>query len=138
MLKRSPGKMPLDPKIVAQYWIANWDESTERREKELSTWVSDVFYTAMDLDADYSMQLVEAIHAADPEQKFVEVFAAGPVEDLLAHHGPNVIDRIIEKARVDPTFAHVLGGVWQNSMLDEVWERVKVARVTTKWADPAP
>ena len=83
--------MPLDPKIVAQYWIAHWDDNTSRHEKELGSWVNDVFYSAMELDADYSLQLIEAIHEADSSQKFTEVFAAGPVEDLLAHHGPEAV-----------------------------------------------
>jgi len=129
--------MPLDPKIVAQYWIAHWDDNTSRHEKELGSWVNDVFYSAMELDADYSLQLIEAIHEADSSQKFTEVFAAGPVEDLLAHHGPEVIDRIEEKARKDSSFSHVLGGVWQNSMLDSIWDRVKQARSTEGWADAA-
>ena len=99
--------------------------------------MNDVFYSAMELDADYSLQLIEAIHEADSSQKFTEVFAAGPVEDLLAHHGPEVIDRIEEKARKDSSFSHVLGGVWQNSMLDSIWDRVKQARSTEGWADAA-
>ena len=129
--------MPLNPKIVAQYWIANWSDSTSKHEKEMASWVNDVFYMAMERDSDYSFQLIEAIHELNSEQKFDEVFAAGPVEDLLAHHGPEIIERIEEKARKDPSFAHVLGGVWQNSMTESIWERVKIVRDTAKWVDSA-
>ena len=127
--------MPLEPSIVAKFWIAKWDENTTNHEKELISWVDDLFYSAMEHDADYSFQLIEAIHDADSAQRFTEVFAAGPIEELLVHHGLEVIERILTKARKDPSFAHVLGGVWKNSMSEDVWEALKQARSTNSWAD---
>lgn len=128
--------MLLDPKIVAQFWLSHWDKSIPERERELSSWVNDLLRDAIWKDAEYSLAIVEAIHEADHEQKRIEVFSAGPVEDLLAHHGDAVIDRIEQKARSDKAFAQVLGGVWQNSMTDEIWNRVKAVRDTSIWADP--
>ena len=54
--------------------------------------------------------------------------AAGPLETLLAWHGPQVIDRVEDQARVDPRFRHLLGGVWRHGMSDGVWDRVVSAR----------
>lgn len=127
--------MPLDPKIAASFWTASWDKSTTKHEKQLISWVDDLFSSATHHDAEYALQLVLAIHEADTEQKFTEVFAAGPVEDLLAYQGSKVIDRVVSKAKTDSSFAHVLGGVWKNSMQDDIWEAIKEVRDTTQWAD---
>jgi hypothetical protein len=56
--------------------------------------------------------------------------AAGPLEDLIEYHGPEVIDRIELEARDNPEFRRLLGGVWQSST-PEVWARVEMARQAT-------
>lgn len=53
--------------------------------------------------------------------------AAGPLEDLLASAGPKYIDEVEELARKDPKFRKLLGGVWQNDINDDLWNRVKKA-----------
>src|SRR6476646_10358489 len=52
----------------------------------------------------------------------IAVLAAGPLEDLLALHGPEFIDRVESEAARNPRLNHLLGGVWQNRMLQEIWE----------------
>ena len=56
------------------------------------------------------------------------VLAAGPLEDLLAVHGLQFIERVEREAERSPRFNHLLGGVWQNQMSQEIWERVQKAR----------
>ncbi len=56
------------------------------------------------------------------------VLAAGPLEDLLAVHGSQFIERVEHEAQRNPRFNHLLGGVWQNEMAREIWERVQKAR----------
>ena len=51
--------------------------------------------------------------------------AAGPMEDLLAQHGRDFIDRVEAEAKINGRFKHLLGGVWQNDMDDALWERVQ-------------
>lgn len=58
--------------------------------------------------------------------------AAGPLEELLSFHGSEFIERIEAEARVNPKFAHVLGGVWKYQMTDDIW-----ARVQQVWGVPA-
>lgn len=55
--------------------------------------------------------------------------AAGPLEDLLSSNGPQYIDRVELLARRDPKFNYLLGGVWQQGMTNDVWERVQRARL---------
>lgn len=54
--------------------------------------------------------------------------AAGPVESLLTWHGRLFIERIESEAATNSRFNHLLGGVWQNDMPPEIWERVQKAR----------
>ena len=56
------------------------------------------------------------------------VLAAGPLEDLLALHGAQFIERVEAEAVRNPRFNHLLGGVWQNRVSQETWERVQTAR----------
>jgi hypothetical protein len=58
----------------------------------------------------------------------LSVLAAGPLEDLLAVHGPQFIERVESEAARSSRFNHLLGGVWQNQMPQEIWERVQKAR----------
>ena len=58
----------------------------------------------------------------------IAVLAAGPLEDLLAYHGPAFIDRVEKEARVHRAFRHLLGGVWRSSIAEPVWRRVQAIR----------
>lgn len=51
--------------------------------------------------------------------------AAGPLEDLLSHHGGDFIERVEAVAATNQKFAHLLGGVWQFQMTNEIWNRVQ-------------
>lgn len=57
--------------------------------------------------------------------------AAGPIEDLLASHSKDFLSRILELAEQDERFNHLLGGVWQNEMDDDTWNKIQRVRKTT-------
>jgi len=58
----------------------------------------------------------------------IALLAAGPLEDVLAHHGEAFIDRVEREARVYRAFRHLLGGVWRNSIPEPVWIRIQKIR----------
>ena len=64
----------------------------------------------------------------DLTEEQTAVLAAGPLEDLLAQHGSQFIERIEHEAQRSPRFNHLLGGVWRHEMPLEIWERVQKAR----------
>jgi len=127
--------MKLDPKLIAQGWHDLHASKLSKKERALGQWAEEALREAIYHDGVYAFEIISAIHDLDSEQKCIEIFSAGPIEDMLAYQGPTVINLIDKKARQDPSFAHVLGGVWQNSMTDEIWERVKAVRRTDSWAD---
>lgn len=53
--------------------------------------------------------------------------AAGPLEDLLSHHGSEFIDRIGAEAKIDRRLAWMLSILYQGNITDSVWERVQLA-----------
>lgn len=56
--------------------------------------------------------------------------AAGALEDIIADHGPAVIERVEELARGSARFRYMLSGVWTRGQdpAGEVWQRVLKAR----------
>jgi hypothetical protein len=58
----------------------------------------------------------------------LSLLAAGPLEDLLASHGAQFIERVEQEAACSPSFNRLLGGVWQNQMSQDIWSRVQKAR----------
>ncbi|MFD1508989.1 DUF6869 domain-containing protein [Lacimonas salitolerans] len=62
----------------------------------------------------------------------VAMLAAGPLEDLLATHGPALIDRIETLGPTTPRLRFALSGTWPDRINPLVWARVQAAR------DPGP
>lgn len=58
--------------------------------------------------------------------------AGGLLEDLLAKHGPQFIDRIESAAKTNEGFRELLTGVWRNTIDNVVWERVERLRAESK------
>jgi hypothetical protein len=116
---------------LADNWIKYWlaPEGSPEREK---------YAGATDLQWEYQEPetlwlLILEIHHRDQSATIQQVLSAGPVEDLLARHGENFVDRIEAEARKDPLFAKLLGGVWQNRMSDAVWKRVQAVWDRRGW-----
>jgi len=54
--------------------------------------------------------------------------AASPLEDLLSKDGPAFIDRVEQRAAVNPKFRRALGMLKRLGMTDDVWRRVQAAK----------
>ena len=129
--------MPIDPDQltthdIARHWIAKWslevddpepdyDHMLFDRDIEPSKWLAAVAVT------------LELIPPEDDDpDNLLGNLAAGPLEDLLAYHGSEMIDEVELLARRNPDFSYLLGGVWQNLMSDDVWKRVQAA-ASRRW-----
>ena len=108
-------------------------------EELVSKWLSGEDYTMLDAiipplgDPEAAWQAVLRIMKRDLSEDQQALLAAGPIEDLLAWHGAQFIDRIEAEARRSPAFAHILGGVWRQEMPAEIWRRVESARGGKVW-----
>jgi hypothetical protein len=109
-------------------WIAATD--ADRSDCDPNWWaIEQVILWDVDRQGEPLWQFIVAAYKRDLSDKALGSLAAGALEDLLANHGPEYIERVEELARKDPKFNYLLGGVWRNSMTDAVWERIQAARL---------
>ena len=117
---------------LADNWIRCRYAPRGSAEAEATAWATDLYDLEYD-DPETLWLLILAIHAKDQSWRIRKVLSAGPVEDLLAKHGERFIDRVETEARKNPKFAKLLGGVWMNSMTDEIWSRVQAVWDRRGW-----
>lgn len=129
--------MTISPEQVASDWItlARYGSRDAPDDVHDRGWVIyDLAYSDPELAWRAILEVVLRYSEADLfSEEMTEVkriignTAAGPLEDLLAEHGPAFVDAIEAKSRQDRRVFWMLGCVWQNSMTDEVWARVQCA-----------
>jgi hypothetical protein len=109
---------------VAEGWI-RYQLAAEGSTEQEDNW--DSVSTVFDIRAgnpDVLWQLILAIHSRNQSDDVRGVLSAGPLGDLLAHHGTAFIKVIEQQADLDPEFGSLLDGVYRRSMDDDVWRRV--------------
>ena len=74
---------------------------------------------------EHAWQAILATVADARAKPYLGTLAAGPMEDLLCYHGNKFIERVEAEAKSNPEFAWVLGGVWQSTMAENIWQRVQ-------------
>ena len=121
---------------LADAWLEYWHAPRGSPIRERLAWASD---RVMDLryeeQPEELWRLILLLHRKDHSSFIQQAPFAGPVEDLLAKHGEAVIERIELEAHADPSFAELLGGVWQNTMSGAVWARVQAVWDRRGWDD---
>jgi hypothetical protein len=70
-------------------------------------------------------QLILTIWSLDQSTPTRQSLSAGLIEELLCYHGDLMIHHIERQAKADRSFATLLGAVRQNTMPDEVWNRLQ-------------
>lgn len=114
---------------IVDAWIAGQNAEEGSSEREANWWaISEVMDCSLDVQGEHLWRFITAVYKRHLSDKAKSVLAAGPLEDLLAKQGPEYIERVEELARRVPDFNFLLGGVWRNSMTDQVWERVQKIR----------
>ncbi|RBP47004.1 hypothetical protein DFR28_1157 [Arenicella xantha] len=83
-------------------------------------------------EPEISWKAILEIMSRGPNERVIGALSAGPLEDIIHYHGDAFIERIEEQARNDPSFRHLLGGVWRGGSI-EIWNRVIKARNYKSW-----
>jgi hypothetical protein len=117
----------------AESWIAFMKAPENSEEYKALFWVIDRSYDLMYEEPNEIWRLILKVLSLNNSNEIQEILSAGLLEDLLSKHGAAMIDRIEKEAKSNPLFANLLGGVWQNSMTDEVWARVQVVWNRSGW-----
>jgi hypothetical protein len=120
----------VDLELIAG-WIALANSDSGTVEHARHFWAFD-HVTDMRNNPEQIWNFVLAVLAADQSRRVLAILAAGPLEDLLVDH-PAMITRVEREARANPQFARLLGGVWQNRMPADVWQRVQAVWDRRGW-----
>ena len=110
---------------LARTWIAL--QTTPRHAPEYNSlfWSFEQTYDLVREDPVEAWNLVLAIWALDQSPQIRQSLSAGPIEGLLCYHGKFIIPHIERQAKADPSFARLLGAVGQNTMPDNIWNRLQ-------------
>jgi len=115
---------------LAEEWVAHWSRP-DRSSSDGSAGASAVDWELPreqpELCWNVILEIVSRIEP-EPSNRLFQVLAAGPLEDLLANHGAEFIERVKQPAANDPRFARLLGGVWRNTMTSEVWSAIQASK----------
>ena len=109
--------------FVSAYVASARTRDSKRRESQF--WTFDIFANASLEDPDLCWTMILAVLARDQSDEVLSSIAAGPMEELLAEHGPRMLPLVEAKWRQDAIFRRMLHGVWRHGMKQEVWARVQ-------------
>jgi hypothetical protein len=115
---------PIDIHRVAQDWVTY--HLLRRREQENSRYFCafEKLYDMVRGEPEEAWMIMEQIRRLDSSDSILANLAAGPMEDLLVHHGNQFIERIETLARKDAIFRKMLGAVWRNKISEDIWKRL--------------
>jgi hypothetical protein len=123
----SPAEDELDRIVDA--WIAYYTAAKGSPERKENWWAVETEMNWMaDSQAELLWEFVNVAYKRELPDNVIAALAAGPLENLLADHGPQYIDRVVTLARQAPKFNYLLGGVWKGRMPDEVWKLIEAIR----------
>lgn len=97
------------------------------------SWADDLILSLTARAPDQLWDIILTILDKDPPMSVLAVLAAGPLEDYLATNKEKFIVNVENRAKEDPKFASLLGGVWQNAMTEETWTRVQKVWDRSGW-----
>jgi hypothetical protein len=104
-------------------WFSEWKPG-----KPIYGWATELLVHLIEDEPEVAWELILALIERAPEEEAIGWVAAGPLEDLLCHHGLDVIDKAETLAAADPRFKKCLAGVWGSNRMDpSVYERVCLA-----------
>ncbi|GAA4360084.1 DUF6869 domain-containing protein [Kangiella marina] len=131
----------IELETIANDFIKYYEEAADTQTANLyNLSQSSPYFWAEELIMDLTFEspdklwpIILAIFAKKPPQSVIEVLAAGPLEDYLATNNEEFIVNVENRAKEDPKFASLLGGVWQNGMTEETWTRVQKVWDRSGW-----
>ena len=120
------------PADIATHWISKWAaEGGPSGESDGNDLDWDLPRKDPRLCLDSILQVLGRI-PTNPENKHFQVLAAGPLEDLLVHHGITFVDEIEILARRSPAFRALLNGIWTSRVNPQVVTQLSKYR-STQW-----
>lgn len=111
---------------LVKTWIALQRAPYDSEEYHRLFWAHQQLSDLCDESPDKCWEIITQI--LQEERDDVEILAnlaAGPLEDLLVKHGKQIINRVEKEAQTNEDFRKLLGSIWKNKIVDDVWSRLK-------------
>jgi hypothetical protein len=106
-------------------WIALHHADKKSPEYDKHFWaVREVWQLSRKLP-DTCLEFINEVRRQDGSELILASLAAGPLEDVLVHYGPQLVEQVEALARKDVQFRKLLGAVWRNNIAEDVWVRVQ-------------
>ncbi|GIK82203.1 MAG: hypothetical protein H3C55_09925 [Pseudorhodoplanes sp.] len=110
------------------YWTARLADAEPDPSDE---WISDCVSHLERNDGPAALLFIVFALERVRSAEMLAVHAAGPLENVLDHCGPEIIEAVEGLARRSPKFRLMLSGVWgRNRIAPEIWERICVTVAT--------
>lgn len=109
-------------------WIRLQNEYAAKKPLNRLLWAHAALDEVCDRDPERCWQLIERILEHDSSDFIIGNLAAGPLEDLLCRHGPQVIEAIERAALNCQKIRVLLSGVWRNVIDEDVWDRIQTLK----------
>src|SRR5215469_9301738 len=111
---------------LARRWLVN--QRSTHQKPDAADWADpDAFDDVLDLmmgdEPDMAWQVVMAMWQLAESEQDQRGIAVGPLEDLLHHHGAELLGRVEAIVAADPTFRWVLRGIYTHSPITELVSR---------------
>jgi hypothetical protein len=113
-------------------WIAMHEHYRDKGVDDNYFWAFEKLDNLCKNTPELAWEIILGILEADSSESILENLSAGPLEDLLVYHGESVIEFVEVQAEKDPVFRKLLGGVWENAISADVWDRVQ-RLVEVRW-----
>ena len=121
-----------DDAELAMAWTTLHETSGQARSDSTLFWAWEALDEICRRDPERCLAIIAEIVGRSASDIVLANVAAGPLEDLLVRHGQQIVDRVVARARTDPRWRKLLGGVWQNAMDDAVWAKIQLV-ATPRW-----
>jgi hypothetical protein len=115
---------------IAAGWIRMQRTRSDLAENDEHFWSVEAIHELCRVDPERCWRVLAEIRSQDDSDDILGMWAAGPLEDLLAYWGGMFIDRFETLATTDGRFRMALGMVWRNDIAEDVWQRVQRAAST--------
>ena len=112
-------------------WIKFCQDGMSRggdlKENDENYWAAKILDNLTRIDPESAWEIIEQLVARTQDHAVLACIGSGPLENLLAKHGRDFVDRVVQKINDDVRFAEVAASVWQNVIPADVWLRLQEA-----------
>ena len=110
----------IDTSKLTQSWI----EFQHTKNQDLE-WSNDDFIDLANENPEVAWECILLVIETEPTDEILSILAEGPLEDLLAEHGPKFIDRIEAVSKENIVFARLIKHVWVDGVSPQVQNKIR-------------